>query len=132
MTEGSILYDSNRSSLEGGELDSVSFFTQLARRDPHAATSLDTNNQVPELNDGVSGTDNNVLDVNIEVTAQGLRVVFQTRMVISLNQRLTEMQQQLSKWMFEMKQALASVRCHARGYWRTACQLPVSGVQEPD
>ena len=77
VTEGSILYDSNRSSLEGGELDSVSFFTQFSTTGIHTLRlSLDTNNQVPELNDGVSGTDNNVLDVNIEVTAQGLRVVF--------------------------------------------------------
>ncbi|HII30466.1 MAG TPA: hypothetical protein HA320_00255, partial [Candidatus Poseidoniaceae archaeon] len=77
VTEGSILYDSNRSSLEGGELDSVSFFTQFSTTGIHTLRlSLDTSNQVPELNDGVGGVNNNVLDVDIEVTAQGLRVVF--------------------------------------------------------
>ena len=28
------------------------------------------------MNDGVSGTDNNVLEIDVEVTAQGLRVIF--------------------------------------------------------
>ena len=74
VTEGTILYDSNRSSLGGGELDSVSFFAQFTSTGIHTLRlSLDTNNQVVELNDGVSGTDNNVLEIDVEVTAQGLR-----------------------------------------------------------
>ena len=77
VTEGTILYDSNRSSLDGGELDSVSFFAQFTSTGIHTLRlSLDTNNQVVELNDGVSGTDNNVLEIDVEVTAQGLRVIF--------------------------------------------------------
>jgi uncharacterized membrane protein len=39
--------------------------------------SLDTSNQVQELNDGINGIDNNVVELDIEVTAQGLRVIFQ-------------------------------------------------------
>ena len=73
----SVLYDSNRSSLDGGELDSVSFFAQFATTGIHTLRlSLDTSNQVVEINDGVSGTNNNVLEMDIEVTAQGLRVIF--------------------------------------------------------
>jgi len=77
VTEGNTIYSSTRSSLEGGELDSVSFFTQFSTTGIHTLRlTLDVNNEVPELNDGVSGTNNNAIDVNIEVTAQGLRVVF--------------------------------------------------------
>ena len=77
VTEGTTLYDSNRSSLGGGELDSVSFFAQFTSTGIHTLRlSLDTNNQVVELNDGVSGTNNNVLEIDVEVTAQGLRVIF--------------------------------------------------------
>ena len=77
LTEGEILYQSNRPSLEGGDLDSISFFTQFNSTGTHTLRlTLDTNNQVPELNDGVSGTNNNVLETDIEVTAQGLRVIF--------------------------------------------------------
>ncbi|MCH1442293.1 MAG: S8 family serine peptidase [Candidatus Poseidoniaceae archaeon] len=78
VTTGSILYDSNRTSLEGGSLDSVSFFTQFATTGVHKLRlSLDTSNQVQELNDGLNGIDNNIIELDIEVTAQGLRVIFQ-------------------------------------------------------
>ena len=78
VTSGSILYDSNRTSLEGGSLDSVSFFTQFSTTGIHKLRlSLDTSNQVQELNDGVNGIDNNIIELDIEVTAQGLRVIFQ-------------------------------------------------------
>ena len=78
VTTGSILYDSNRSSLEGGSLDSLSFFTQFATTGVHKLRlSLDTSNQVSELNDAINGIDNNFIELDIEVTAQGLRVIFQ-------------------------------------------------------
>ena len=37
--------------------------------------SIDTLNQVVEINDGVNGIDNNVWEQDIEVTALGVRVV---------------------------------------------------------
>ena len=78
VTSGTILYDSNRTSLEGGSLDSVSFFTQFTTTGVHKLRlSLDTSNQVQELNDAVDGIDNNIIDLDIDVTAQGLRVIFQ-------------------------------------------------------
>ena len=77
VTEGTTLFESDRSSLDGGELDSISFFAQFSSTGTHTLRlSLDTNNQVVELNDGVSGTNNNVLELDVEVTAQGLRVIF--------------------------------------------------------
>ena len=78
VTSGSILYDSNRTSLQGGSLDSVSFFTQFTTTGVHKLRlSLDTSNQVQELNDAANGIDNNIVELDIEVTAQGLRVIFQ-------------------------------------------------------
>ena len=78
VTSGSILYDSNRTSLEGGSLDSVSFFTQFTTTGVHKLRlSLDTSNQVQELNDEINGINNNIIELDIEVTAQGLRVIFQ-------------------------------------------------------
>ena len=78
VTSGTVLYDTNRSSLEGGSLDSVSFFAQFSTTGVHTLRlSLDTSNQVQELNDGINGIDNNIIELDIEVTAQGLRVIFQ-------------------------------------------------------
>lgn len=78
VTSGSILYDSNRTSLAGGSLDSVSFFTQFSTTGVHKLRlSLDTSNQVLELNDAVNGIDNNIIELDVDVTAQGLRVIFQ-------------------------------------------------------
>ena len=78
VTSGTVLYDTNRSSLEGGSLDSISFFAQFSTTGVHTLRlSLDTSNQVQELNDGINGIDNNIIELDIEVTAQGLRVIFQ-------------------------------------------------------
>ena len=104
ITEGTILYDSNRSSLDGGELDSVSFFAQFATTGIHTLRlSLDTSNQVVEINDGVSGTNNNVLEMDIEVTAQGLRVIFLEDDGTYLK-HLLHVKRRKCRWMFVMKQ----------------------------
>ncbi|MGA0380557.1 MAG: S8 family serine peptidase, partial [Candidatus Poseidoniaceae archaeon] len=134
VTAGSILYDSNRSSLEGGELDSVSFFTQFSTTGVHTLRlSLDTNNQVAELNDGVSGTDNNVLDIDIEVTAQGLRVIFLAEDG-SIPQSSSERDAAATVAMDvrnETGLSLPFVVVH-EGTGERAVSLTVPGVQEPD
>lgn len=134
VTAGSILYDSNRSSLEGGELDSVSFFTQFSTTGVHTLRlSLDTNNQVAELNDGVSGTDNNVLDIDIEVTAQGLRVIFLAEDG-SIPQSSSERDAAATVAMDvrnETGLSLPFVVVH-EGTGERPVSLTVSGVQEPD
>ena len=134
VTEGSILYDSNRSSLEGGELDSVSFFTQFSTTGIHTLRlSLDTNNQVVELNDGVSGTNNNVLEIDIEVTAQGLRVIFLEEDG-SIPQTSAEREAAATVAMDvrnETGLSLPFVVVH-EGTGERPVSLTVSGVQEPD
>ncbi len=134
VTAGSILYDSNRSSLEGGELDSVSFFTQFSTTGVHTLRlSLDTNNQVAELNDGVSGTDNNILDIDIEVTAQGLRVIFLAEDG-SIPQSSSERDAAATVAMDvrnETGLSLPFVVVH-EGTGERPVSLTVSGVQEPD
>ncbi len=134
ITEGSILYDSNRSSLEGGELDSVSFFTQFSTTGIHTLRlSLDTNNQVTELNDGVSGTNNNVLEINIEVTAQGLRVVFlEEDGTIPLSSAERDAAASVDMDVRnETGLSLPFVVLH-EGTGERPVSLTVSGVQEPD
>ena len=134
VTAGSILYDSNRSSLEGGELDSVSFFTQFSTTGIHTLRlSLDTNNQVVELNDGVSGTNNNVLEIDIEVTAQGLRVIFLDEDG-SIPQSSSEREAAATVAMDvrnETGLSLPFVVVH-EGTGERPVSLTVSGVQEPD
>lgn len=134
ITVGTILYDSNRSSLDGGELDSVSFFTQFSTTGIHTLRlSLDTNNQVVELNDGVSGTDNNVLEMDIEVTAQGLRVIF-LEDDGSIPQSTSDRQAAANVEMDvrnETGLSLPFVVVH-EGTGERPVSLTVSGVQEPD
>ncbi len=134
VTEGTILYDSNRSSLDGGELDSVSFFTQFSTTGIHTLRlSLDTNNQVVELNDGVSGTDNNVLEIDIEVTAQGLRVIF-LEDDGSIPQSTSDRQSAATVDMDvrnETGLSLPFVVVH-EGTGERPVSITVSGVQEPD
>jgi len=134
VTEGSILYDSNRSSLDGGELDSVSFFAQFSTTGIHTLRlSLDTNNQVVELNDGVSGTNNNVLEIDIDVTAQGLRVVF-LQEDGSIPQSTPDRDAAASVEMDvrnETGLSLPFVVIH-EGTGERPVSLTVSGVQEPD
>ena len=134
ITEGTILYDSNRSSLDGGELDSVSFFTQFATTGIHTLRlSLDTNNQVAEINDGVSGTNNNVLEMDIEVTAQGLRVIFLEEdgtipQTSSDRQAAAYVDMDVRN---ETGLSLPFVVVH-EGTGERPVSLTVSGVQEPD
>ena len=134
VTEGSVLYDSNRSSLDGGELDSVSFFAQFSTTGVHTLRlSLDTNNQVVELNDGVSGIDNNVLEIDIEVTAQGLRVIFLDD-VGSIPQSSTDREEAANVVMDvrnETGLTLPFVVVH-EGTGERPVSLTVSSVQEPD
>lgn len=134
ITEGTVLYDSNRSSLDGGELDSVSFFAQFATTGIHTLRlSLDTSNQVVEINDGVSGTNNNVLEMDIEVTAQGLRVIFleddgTIPQTSSARQAAANVEMDVRN---ETGLSLPFVVVH-EGTGERPVSLTVSGVQEPD
>ena len=134
VTAGVVLYDSNRTSLDGGELDSVSFFTQFSTTGIHKLRlSLDTNNQVVELNDANSGVDNNVLELDIEVTAQGLRVIFLNEDG-SIPQTPTDRQSAAEVEMDVRNDtglSLPFVVVH-EGTGERPVSLTVSSVQEPD
>ena len=134
LTEGEILYQSNRPSLEGGDLDSISFFTRFNSTGTHTLRlTLDTNNQVPELNDGVSGTNNNVLETDIEVTAQGLRVIFldDDGMIPQTPQDREDAANVAMDVRNETGLTLPFVIVH-EGTGDQSVSLTVSSVQEPD
>ena len=67
---------STRSPLEPGMIDSYTIFHQFTTTGIHSLRlAIDTGNQVPEMNDANSGTDNNIWEQDVEVTALGVRVV---------------------------------------------------------
>ena len=70
------LATSTRSALEPGMIDSYTIFHQFTSTGIHSLRlAIDTGNQVPEMNDATSGTDNNIWEQDVEVTALGVRVV---------------------------------------------------------
>ena len=76
LTTQSILYESDTSTLGPGELNSISIYHSFAETGTHQLKlSLDTNDQVTEMNDANSGVDNNIWIEEIEVMALGVRVV---------------------------------------------------------
>jgi uncharacterized membrane protein len=76
LTTQDILYESDTSTLEPGELNSISLYHSFAETGTHQLKlSLDTNDQVTEMNDATSGVDNNIWIEEIEVMALGVRVV---------------------------------------------------------
>ena len=76
MTTGELLVDADRPALGPGKIDSFLLQWQFTITGTHSMRlSIDTLNQVVEMNDGVTGVNNNVWEQDIEVTALGVRVV---------------------------------------------------------
>ena len=76
LTTQDILYESDTSTLDPGQLNSISIYHSFAETGTHQLKlSLDTNDQVTEMNDANSGVDNNIWIEEIEVMALGVRVV---------------------------------------------------------
>lgn len=76
LTTGDTLFDADRPALEPGQIDSILLQHQFTTTGTHSMRlSIDTLNQVNEMNDAVSGVDNNIWEQDIEVTALGVRVV---------------------------------------------------------
>jgi hypothetical protein len=112
----------------------LSFFAQFTTTGVHTLRlSLDTNNQVVELNDGVSGINNNILEIDIEVTAQGLRVIFlqpDGTIPMDSSDRLAAANVDMDV-RNETGLTLPFVVVH-EGTGERPVSLTVSGVQEPD
>lgn len=76
LTTQQTLATSTRSSLGPGMIDSYTIFHQFATTGIHSLRlAIDTGDQVAEMNDVTSGTDNNIWQQDVEVTALGVRVV---------------------------------------------------------
>ena len=76
LTTQQTLTTASRNGLQPGQLDAITIYHQFATTGIHSLRiSLDTTDQVVEMNDANSGTDNNVFTLDVEVMALGVRVV---------------------------------------------------------
>lgn len=76
LTTNQTLFDADRPGLGAGIVDSFLLQHQFTTTGTHTMRlSIDTLDQVAEMNDAVNGVNNNVWTQDIEVTALGVRVV---------------------------------------------------------
>ena len=76
ITDGVTLLQTNRSSLEPGGLDAMTIYHSFSSTGIHTLRlSLDLLGQVDEINDEQNGTNNNIIDLDVEVMALGVRVL---------------------------------------------------------
>ena len=76
LTTQQILTSTTRNGLQPGQLDAITIYHQFATTGVHSLrVSVDTTDQVVEMNDANAGTDNNILILDVEVMALGVRVV---------------------------------------------------------
>ena len=75
ITDNEILWSGTRGPLAGGASDSFSFQKQFTTTGVHTIRlTLDTTNNVTEMNDEVDGTNNNVAELDLNITAIGVRI----------------------------------------------------------
>ena len=75
LTSGDLIGSYNMQSLAGGNIESFSVAHSFSTTGEHTLRlTLDTLNQVEELNDAETGINNNVYEVTVEVTQIGVRV----------------------------------------------------------
>ncbi len=75
LTTGNIIHTSTRASLNGGELDSYSFPHSFSSTGEHLLElRLDSDSVVEEINDEISGIDNNKIVISVSVSQIGVRV----------------------------------------------------------
>ena len=76
ITEGLILMEGDSQGVSSSQIQSEITTRSFSTTGIHALKlSLDTNNVLDEMNDESSGVNNNIIEVDIEVTALGVRVV---------------------------------------------------------
>ena len=75
ITDGEVIWSGTRDPLQGGASDSFSFQKQFTTTGIHTIRlTLDATNNVTEMNDEVDGTNNNVMELDLNITAIGVRV----------------------------------------------------------
>ena len=75
ITDNVVLWSGTRDPLAGGASDSFSFQKQFTTTGIHTIRlTLDSTNNVTEMNDEVDGTNNNVAVLDLNVTAIGVRI----------------------------------------------------------
>lgn len=76
ITDGEVIWSGTRDPLQGGASDSFSFQKQFTTTGIHTIRlTLDATNNVTEMNDEVDGMNNNVLELDLNITAIGVRVI---------------------------------------------------------
>ena len=76
ITEGTILIQGDSQGVSSSEIESVITTRSFSTTGIHTLQlSIDTDSEVVEMNDEISGIDNNVITQDIEVTSLGVRVV---------------------------------------------------------
>ncbi|MCS5535358.1 MAG: hypothetical protein NZ802_05845, partial [Candidatus Poseidoniales archaeon] len=75
ITDNVVLWSGTRDPLAGGASDSFSFQKQFTTTGIHTIRlTLDSTNNVTEMNDEVDGTNNNVAVLDLNITAIGVRI----------------------------------------------------------
>ena len=75
ITDNVVLWSGTRDPLAGGASDSFSFQKQFTSTGIHTIRlTLDSTNNVTEMNDEVDGTNNNVAEIDLNITAIGVRI----------------------------------------------------------
>ena len=75
ITDNEILWSGTRDPLAGGASDSFSFQKQFTTTGVHTIRlTLDSTNNVTEMNDEVDGTNNNIAELDLNITAIGVRI----------------------------------------------------------
>ena len=75
VTTGDLLYSSRRAQLSGGSMDSLSFPHSFSSTGEHVLRlSLDSSSEIDELNDELTGTNNNIIEIVVQVSQIGVRV----------------------------------------------------------
>ena len=76
VTEGTTLMQGQSNGVPSSGIESKITTRSFSTTGTHTLKlSLDTNNVLDEMNDETSGTNNNILEIDIEVTALGVRVI---------------------------------------------------------
>ena len=75
ITTGDLLHTSRRSQLPGGSMDSLSFPHSFSTTGEHVLRLfLDSSSEIDELNDELTGNNNNIIEIIVQVSQIGVRV----------------------------------------------------------